>query len=109
MDVEYAKQDIFHGIVGHGMWVGSLFSALLGMHLPGFGTIYLSQTIKFKHPVMLGDNVTASVTVTHKDQEKKHITLKTLCQNTKKDIIAEGEAIVLAPTESFCWNPDPIV
>src|SRR5579864_7937331 len=54
MDPDYAKTDIFHSIVGHGMWTGSLISTLLGTVLPGPGTIYLEQDIKFKQPVRIG-------------------------------------------------------
>lgn len=102
LDEQYAKTDVFRGIVGHGMWTGSLFSALLGTQLPGPGTIYLSQSLKFLHPVGLGETVAASVTITAKDEKKKRITLKTLCHNAKGEVVVEGEAVVLAPTEKIC-------
>ena len=66
IDEEYAKSDIFHQIVGHGMWTASMFSVLFGMHLPGPGTIYLKQSLSFLAPVGLGDIVTASITVIKK-------------------------------------------
>ena len=66
MDPDFAKSNIFHGIVGHGMWSGSLISAILGTILPGPGTIYLEQNIKFKKPVRIGDNVTLTITVCDK-------------------------------------------
>ena len=81
LDEEYAKTDVFRQIVGHGMWTGSLFSTLLGMYLPGPGTIYLSQTLKFLRPVKLGETITASVKITKKDDAHKHVTLQTLCVN----------------------------
>ena len=108
LDEEYAKTDVFRQIVGHGMWTGSLFSTLLGMYLPGPGTIYLSQTLKFLRPVKLGETITASVKITKKDDTHKHITLQTLCANEKGEHVIEGEALVLAPTEKICWNGKPL-
>ncbi len=96
LDEKYSKTDIFHQLVGHGMWTGSMFSALLGMQLPGPGTIYLSQTLKFLNPVMIGDVVTATVKVTAKNPKNKHITLSTHCVNSSGKVIVEGEAVVLA-------------
>ena len=104
LDEAYAKTDIFHQIIGHGMWTGSMFSNLLGMQLPGLGTIYLSQTLKFLKPVKLGDTITASVKVIAKDDAKKRITLTTICANQDGDHVLEGEAVVLPPTEKISWN-----
>lgn len=104
LDEAYAKTDIFHQIIGHGMWTGSMFSNLLGMQLPGLGTIYLGQTLKFLKPVKLGDTITASVKVIAKDDAKKHITLTTICANQNGNHVLEGEAVVLPPTEKISWN-----
>ena len=104
LDEAYARTDIFHQIVGHGMWTGSMFSVLLGMHLPGLGTVYLKQTLAFLKPVHLGDTITASVTVIKKDDATKHITFRTLCANEKGEHVLEGEAEVLAPSEKIFWN-----
>lgn len=99
LDEEYAKNDLFHQIVAHGMWGASLISTVLGTQLPGPGTIYLSQSLKFLKPVLIGDIVTASVTVKSKDVEKQHVILDCVCANQfKKDVII-GTAEVLAPTE----------
>lgn len=108
LDEAYAKTDIFQRIVGHGMWTGSMFSTLLGMQLPGLGTIYLSQTLKFLRPVHIGDTITAAVRVTAKDEKKKHITLETLCANEKGEHVLEGEAVVLPPKEKICWKEIPL-
>ena len=104
LDEEYAKTDIFHQIVGHGMWTGSMFSVLLGMQLPGPGTIYLSQTLKFLRPVKVDETITATVKITQKDDKHKRVTFETLCANTQGEHVLEGEAIVAAPTEKVCWN-----
>lgn len=108
LDEAYAKTNIFHQIVGHGMWTGTMFSTLLGMQLPGLGTIYLSQTLKFLRPVNLGDTITASVKVTARDDKNKRITLQTLCANEKGEHVLEGEAIVLPPPEKVSWNVTPL-
>ncbi|MBN8530244.1 MAG: bifunctional enoyl-CoA hydratase/phosphate acetyltransferase [Alphaproteobacteria bacterium] len=108
LDEEYAKTDVFHQIVGHGMWTGSMFSALLGMYLPGPGTIYLSQTLKFLKPVRIGETITASVKVMSKDDKHHHITFETLCVNERGEHVIEGEALVLAPLEKISWKASPL-
>ncbi len=99
VDVEYAKSDMFHKIIAHGMWGGSLISTLLGTKLPGPGTVYLGQTLDFKKPVALGDTITVSVTATVKDQEKRHVTFDCRCVNQRGEVVIEGHAEVIAPTE----------
>lgn len=108
LDETYAKTDIFRQIVGHGMWAGTMFSTLLGMYLPGPGTVYLSQTLKFLRPVHIGDTITASVKVIGKEDAHKHISLQTLCMNEQGEHVLEGEAKVLAPAEKICWNAVPL-
>lgn len=99
LDEEYAKSDLFHQIVAHGMWGASLISTVLGTQLPGPGTIYLGQSLKFLRPVMIGDTLTASVTVKNKNVEKQHIILDCVCSNQWKKEVIIGTAEVLAPTE----------
>ena len=108
LDESYAKTDIFHQIVGHGMWTASMFSVLFGMQLPGPGTIYLGQTLKFILPVKLGDTITASVKVIKKDDAHQQITFQTSCVNDKGQSVLEGEAVVRAPSETICWNALPL-
>jgi phosphate acetyltransferase len=108
LDEAYAKSDIFHQIVGHGMWTASMFSVLLGMQLPGPGTLYLGQTLKFLKPVHLGDIITASVKVLSKNDKHKHITFETLCANESGEHVLEGEALVLAPSEKISWDALPL-
>jgi acyl dehydratase len=95
MDEEYAKKTRFKGIVAHGMWTASLVSAVLGTELPGPGTIYLSQWIKFKGPVYPGDDITAKVTVTKVDDEKPIVTLETSCLRQTGEVVLTGEAVAL--------------
>lgn len=99
VDEEFAKSDIFHEIVAHGMWGGALISAVLGTELPGPGTIYLNQSLSFRNPVGLGDTVTVRVTVREKISEKKRLLIDCECFNQDGEIVIKGEADVIAPTK----------
>lgn len=99
LDEEYAKSDLFHKIVAHGMWGGSLISNVLGTQLPGPGTIYLHQDFDFLKPVSIGDTITARVTVTKKDDRKHRITFACVCLNQDGKEVITGNAEVIAPTE----------
>ena len=94
LDDAAAAASVFGKRVVHGMLVASLFSALLGVELPGEGTIYLGQTLSFKAPVFLGEGVTASVEITEIREEKSIAKLRTLCVNDKGVTVIEGEATV---------------
>jgi acyl dehydratase len=100
VDEEYARTDMFHRIVGHGMWGASLISALLGTRLPGPGAIYLEQTLRFRHPVSLGDTVTVTVTVMSKEPRHR-VELDCRCVNQLGETVIHGTATVLAPTEKI--------
>lgn len=99
MDPVFAKSDIFHGVVGQGMWLGSLISALLGTALPGPGTIYLEQDIRFKKPIRIGDTIIITITVSDKRKDKPIVKLDCKGINQKGETVIEGIATVLAPTE----------
>lgn len=101
VDAEYAKSDIFHKIIAHGMWTATLISTLLGTRLPGPGTIYLSQTLKFLRPVGIGDSITAQVTVIRKFIRKPIVLLDCCCMNQHQKIVLRGIAKVLAPSEKI--------
>ena len=101
VDEEYARSDIFHKIIAHGMWSGALISTLLGTKLPGPGTIYVGQTLKFMTPVALGDTVTVSVTVAGKDPETHRVTFDCRCTNQKDERVISGTAQVTAPTDKI--------
>lgn len=98
LDAEYAKGTIFKDVIAHGMWSAGLISAVVGVVLPGPGTIYLKQSFKFKRPVHVGDTITATVEVTARDEEKKHLTLFAVCTNQDGQAVVESEATVMAPT-----------
>ena len=99
LDEEYAHSDMFHKIIAHGMWGAALISALLGTRLPGPGTIYLEQTLRFRRPVTLGDTITVSVTATAKDPERHRISFDCRCENQRGEGVIDGVAEVIAPTE----------
>ena len=97
-DREYAKNTLFKDVIAHGMWSGSLISAVLGTKLPGPGTIYLNQSFKFSRPVYIGDEITVAVTVTEK-KEKNRVVLECTCTNQRNEVVTSGIAEVIAPTE----------
>lgn len=108
LDRDYAESDLFHKIVGHGMWTGSLISTALGTQLPGPGTIYLSQSFQFLKPVGIGDSITATVTVTKKDDKSKVVELDCVCINQDGKEVIKGVATVLAPTEKVKRSRVPL-
>lgn len=95
LDPDYAEQSMFGQRIVHGMLVSSLFSGLLGKHLPGEGTIYLGQDLKFKKPVYLDQEVTAQVEVIEVRNDKPIITLATTCVNDEGEVVISGQAVVL--------------
>jgi len=94
---EYSKNTIFKGRITHGMLTSSYISAVLGMQLPGPGTIYLSQELKFMAPVMFGDTITAMVEVIEKLEDKNRIVLDTTCINQHGSTVVKGKAVVMPP------------
>lgn len=100
LDDAYARDTIFEGRIAHGMLTAGLISAVIGEQLPGHGTVYLGQTLKFMAPVRPGDMVRAVVTVTEIDYSRRRVTLETRCEVVGK-VVLKGEAIVLAPSGKF--------
>ncbi|MDT2814231.1 MaoC family dehydratase [Vagococcus carniphilus] len=99
MDDQYAQQSIFKTRIAHGMLGAGLISACLGMNLPGPGTIYLGQTLKFVHPIYFNDEITAKVEVVNLIDKKKFIMaeLYTTVVNQDGDLLIEGTATVIPP------------
>ena len=97
LDDDYAQKSLFEGRVAHGMLTASLISAVIGEQLPGHGSIYLSQTLKFLAPVRPGDSVYAKVSVTDINIAKRRIKLDCLCSVDGKKVLI-GEATVLVPS-----------
>ena len=80
-DTDHAQSEMFKKVIGHGMWGGSLISTVLGTLLPGPGTIYIGQTIRFKKPVAIGDTLAVKVTAIEKIPEKKRVIFTCECRN----------------------------
>ncbi|WP_198115346.1 bifunctional enoyl-CoA hydratase/phosphate acetyltransferase [Massilia rhizosphaerae] len=99
LDEEYAKSDMFHKVIAHGMWTGALISTVLGTQLPGPGTIYLGQSLRFLKPVGLGDLVTVKLTVTELHPENRRVTLDCLVTNQDGKPVVTGTAEIIAPGE----------
>src|SRR6202167_4039710 len=98
VDPVYAETDMFHHIIIHGMWGAGLISAVLGTRLPGPGTIYLGQELRFLHPVRIGDTMTATLTVREKKPAKSDVTLDCVCTNQRGETVITGTAYTRAPT-----------
>ncbi len=96
LDEDYAQSTIFQGRIAHGMLTAGLISAVIGEQLPGHGTVYLGQTLKFLAPVRPGDIVTAQVKVLEIDSAKRKVTLETVA-SVGQTVVLKGEALVLAP------------
>lgn len=95
VDKEFASHSLFKERIAHGILTAGFISSVIGMKLPGTNSIYLSQNLKFKAPVMIGDTVTAQVTVLEKIDKKKIILLQTTVINQRGETIIEGDASVM--------------
>lgn len=98
LNEEYAKGTMFKGRIAHGMLSAAFISTVFGTKLPGPGCIYVSQLLKFKAPVKIGDTVMARVEVTALNPEKKFATFKTTCTVGDK-VVLDGEATLMVPTK----------
>ena len=96
-DDDYASTTPFGRRIAQGLLTASFISAVIGNDLPGPGTIYMGQDLKFKAPVYIGDTVTVTATVTKYRADRRIATLATTCTNQDGKVVLEGEAVVLAP------------
>jgi 3-hydroxybutyryl-CoA dehydratase len=99
LDENYAAASPFKTRIAHGMLSSSLLSAVLGTKLPGPGTIYLSQTLKFKAPVRIGDTVCARATIAEIDEARKRVRLDCTC-TVGDTVVIDGEAVVMVPSKA---------
>lgn len=100
LDDDYARDTIFEGRIAHGMLTAGLISAVIGEQLPGHGTVYMGQTLKFLGPVRPGDMVYTEVKVSDIDLTKRRVKLDCYCAVDGKKVLL-GEATVLAPSRKF--------
>ena len=96
LNQEFADRTMFRGRIAHGMLTASFISTVIGTKLPGPGCIYVSQNLKFKAPVRIGDTVNARVTITSVDEVRGRIAVETTCTVGSTVVIA-GEALLMVP------------
>jgi len=96
VDEAFAQTTRFGRTIAHGMLTASLISAVLANKLPGAGSIYLGQTLRFDAPVFPGDEITARVTVKEIREDKPIVKLETICINQRNEVVIRGEATVLS-------------
>ena len=93
VDRIFAEKTFFGQRIAHGMLSASLFSTMVGMHIPGFGAIYKSQTLEFLHPVFIGDTPCAWFEVVSIDAEAEEVVLKSWIENQVGDIVIQGKTV----------------
>jgi 3-hydroxybutyryl-CoA dehydratase len=99
VDAVAAERSRFGGRIAHGMLSAGLVSAAIAMRLPGPGTIYLTQSLRFTAPVRIGDTVTARVEVVELIAKRRRVRLATSCRNQRGELVLDGEATVMVPDE----------
>ena len=104
-DVTFAASSRFGRVIAPGMLTGSFVSGVIGTRLPGPGTIYLSQNLRFLRPVYVGDRVTARVEVVERLPERNRLRLRTTCVNQAGELLLEGEAWVLPSVTRIEYSP----
>lgn len=105
LNEEYAKNSIFKQKIVHGFLVGSLISAAIGKNLPGNGTIYLNQNMKFLAPVLMNETITAFIEVVDFPKGNQ-VLLSTICKNQDQKIVIDGTALVIAPKDTVLVKKD---
>lgn len=108
LDAEYAADTIFKERIAHGMMTGAIISAALALELPGHGTIYLGQSLRFRLPVKIGDELTAQLKVTEKREDKKFVTLDCVVINQHGKTVASGTAEVMPPAKNTIIGRPPM-
>ena len=97
LDQAYAEKTFFKGRIAHGLLSVGFLSAILGNILPGYGTIYLSQEVKFLAPVRIGDTLIARVEVMELIPEKNRAKFRTTCMNQDGKLVVDGVAWAMPP------------
>jgi phosphate acetyltransferase len=108
LDEAYAKEGMFKRVIAHGMWSGALISTVLGTRLPGAGTIYLGQNLRFRAPVGVGDTITVTVTAKEKRPERRIVLFDCEVVNQDGRKVLTGEAEVIAPAEKIRTEAPPL-
>ncbi len=93
VDKTFAEKTFFGQRIAHGMLSASLFSTLVGMHIPGFGAIYKSQTLEFLRPVFIGDTLCAWFEIISIDADSEEIVIKSWIENQNGEIVIDGQTV----------------
>jgi len=111
LDADFAARTQFGERIAHGMLSGAFISAALAMELPGPGSIYLSQSLRFRLPVKIGDTITVQLEVTEKNDRRKFVTLDCKAYNQHEKLVLTGVSEVIAPAEKMLIDrpPEPAV
>ncbi|HEY0877194.1 MAG TPA: bifunctional enoyl-CoA hydratase/phosphate acetyltransferase, partial [Zeimonas sp.] len=104
LDPSIASSSRFHSVLSHGMWAGALFSGLVGTRLPGPGSTYLGQTLRFAAPVRVGDTLKISIEVVARDAATRRVRLQCRAMNQMGETVVDGEAEVVAPDERIEYS-----
>jgi acyl dehydratase len=104
-DRDYAAATMFQERIAPGIWTAGLISAVIGTRLPGPGTIYLSQDLKFLRAVKFGDAIRAGVEVVEANREKNRVRLRTVCVNQRGEDVLVGEALVMPSRTPVVYEP----
>ena len=99
LDEDFAARTRFKGRIAHGMLAASFISTVVGTKLPGYGSIYITQNLRFRAPVRIGDTVETTATVAEVDREKKRVRMETVCK-VGDTVVVDGEAVLLVPSKS---------
>lgn len=100
LDEAYAEGTMFKGRIAHGMWSGALISAAVATVMPGPGSIYLEQSMKFRRPVKIHDTLTVTLEILEK-QSRNRVRIGTSVRNQNNELVVDGEARIIAPTEKL--------
>jgi acyl dehydratase len=98
LDEEFARGTLFGRRVAHGMLLAGILSGVLGTQFPGVGTIYVSQTLRFRRPVFIGDELTLTLRVVERMEGRKRLRLETIFVNQDGETVLTGEAVVIPPS-----------
>lgn len=101
LDAEFAAGTQFKERIAHGMYTAGLISAAIAMEMPGPGTIYLGQNLRFERPVKIGDTITVELKVTEKTPEKKFVQIETIARNQHGKVVVSGSANLLPPAQKM--------
>jgi 3-hydroxybutyryl-CoA dehydratase len=108
LDPEFAAGTQFKECIAHGALTGAFISAALAMKLPGPGTIYLGQSLRFRLPVKIGDTITVTLEVLQKQDRRHFVTLDCKATNQHDKLVASGTAEVMAPAEKLVIDKPPL-